>query len=185
MQHLAAVELSEHLEDARDLAARGQLAPALARALQEGPEVPVARVLDGEAIEDAPVLAHEREGVVDADRPGVSVQELPEVGLAQPPVDVLAGLDADRRWHQPREAGPFGQVDLAEPSGAEQPLDAVREPGLRAGDDLRGFQEPPRRIERGPQGPRARTGRRYVVHEANALRGRAPTARRSEIKARP
>jgi hypothetical protein len=45
----------------------------------------------------------------------VAVQELPEVGLAQPSVDVLAGLDADDGRHESREARALGEVDLPKP----------------------------------------------------------------------
>ena len=64
------------------------------------------------------------------------VEQLPEVRLAQPPVDVLADLDADDRRDDRRAPEPPGEIDLAEPALAEQPLDAVPEPRLRAGDDL-------------------------------------------------
>ena len=72
-----------------------RLRPALPRAVQEGLEVAVRRVFEGEAVEDGPSGAQERERVEDADGARMPVQELPEVGLAHPAVDVLAGLDAD------------------------------------------------------------------------------------------
>ena len=97
VEHLAAVQLAEHLEDARDLAPRRALGPALAGAVQERAEVAVARVLEGEAVEDAAVGAHEGKRVEDADRPRMAVEQLAEVRLAQPAVDALADLDADGR----------------------------------------------------------------------------------------
>ena len=84
VQHLAAVQLAEHLQDARDLAPGRALGPALAGALQERAQVAVARVLEREAVEQPAVRAHEREGVEDADRARVPVEQLPEVRLAQP-----------------------------------------------------------------------------------------------------
>ena len=50
------------------------------------------RVLEGQAVEDATVRANERKRVEDADGSRMVVQQLPEVRLAQPPADVLAGM---------------------------------------------------------------------------------------------
>ena len=55
MQHLAAVEPAEHLQDARDLAPGDALGPARAAALQVRAQVAVARVLEREAVEQPAV----------------------------------------------------------------------------------------------------------------------------------
>jgi hypothetical protein len=95
VQHLAAVQLAEHLQDARDLTPRGRLRPAPARAMEEGTEVALPRILQGKAVENAAVLSQQGKGVEHADRTRMIVQELAEVRLAQPPVDAGAHLDAD------------------------------------------------------------------------------------------
>ena len=95
VERLAAVQLSKHLEDTRDFASRGGLRPPLGGAGQEGAQVAVARVLEREAVQHLSVGAHQRKRVEDANRPRMSVQQLPEVRLAQPPVDARAHLDAD------------------------------------------------------------------------------------------
>ena len=94
MEHLAAVELAEHFEDARDLAPGRLLGPALARMMQVRAEVAVPRVLERQAVQNLPVRAEQRKRVVDADRPRMPVEQLPEVRFAQPPVDPRADLDA-------------------------------------------------------------------------------------------
>ena len=55
------MELAEDLEDPGDLAPRGPLGPPLPGALEIGPQVAVLRVLEREAVEDAAVVAHQRE----------------------------------------------------------------------------------------------------------------------------
>ena len=60
------------------------------------------------------------ERLVDGDRPGMPIEQLSDVGLAQPPVDPAADLDAHRRGHRRRLCQPPGQVDLAEPALTEQ-----------------------------------------------------------------
>src|SRR5262249_30462903 len=60
MQHLSAVQLAEHLQDAGDLAPYGPLRPALARAMEIGPEVALPRVLERQAVQDAAVGARQR-----------------------------------------------------------------------------------------------------------------------------
>ena len=69
--------------------------PALVAARQERAEIAVPRVLERQAVEHPPVVAHQRKGVEDADRARVAVEQLAEVGLAQPAVDAAADLDAD------------------------------------------------------------------------------------------
>jgi len=82
----------------------------------------------------------------------VAVQELPEVGLAEPPVDAFAGLDADGRRDDPRPPEPPGEIGLAEAAFAEQPLDAVVEARLRALDDLGGHEQALRLFDGGADG---------------------------------
>jgi hypothetical protein len=101
----------------------------------------------------------------------MGVQQLPEVRLAQPAVDVRADLDADGRRDDRRVSEAAREIDLAEPAFAEQPLDPVLEPRLRAGDDLRGIQQQARRVERGLGRFGARGGRREV-RQTSALRNR-------------
>src|SRR5262249_42581260 len=170
VEHLPAVQLSEDLQDPRDLAPGRGLGPAASRRVQERAEVPLLRPLEREAVEDAGLSAHERERVVDPDRPRVVVQELAEVRLAQPAVDVLAHLDADDRGHDQGAAETAGQVDLAEAALAEQALDPVAEAGLRARHDLRGTEELARRVERCYERPRARGGRGGELGEARSSR---------------
>jgi hypothetical protein len=67
---LASVQLAEHLKDDRDLAVRGPLGPPLAGAVQERPEVTVARVLEGEAVQEPAVRANERNVSNDLTRRG-------------------------------------------------------------------------------------------------------------------
>src|SRR6266581_2439274 len=79
------------------------------------------------------------------------VEELAEVGLAQPPVDAPADLDADRLRDHRRAPQAPGQMDLAEAALAQEPFDPVREQRLRALDRLPGRQQAARRV-----GPDAR-----------------------------
>src|SRR5262249_25771660 len=94
MEELAAMELAEHFEDAGDLAAHLALVPTARVAAEVHAQVAMARVLERQAVEDSAVREHERERVEDADRARMAVEQLPEVGLAQPAVDARAGLDA-------------------------------------------------------------------------------------------
>lgn len=104
------------------------------------------------------VRLRQREGVVDADRARMAVEDLPEVGLAQPPVDALADLDTEDRRDDGRAPEPSGEIDLAEPALAEQPFDAVLEPRLGAGDDLPRLDQVPPVLEPGGDRPRAGRG---------------------------
>ena len=110
-------------------------------ARQERAQIAVPRVLEREAVEHAAVGAHQRKRVEHANRARMRVEQLAEVRLAQPAVDAAADLDADRLRHHRRAADPPGEIDLAEAAFAEQPLDAVPQPGFRAGDDLRRRQQ--------------------------------------------
>ena len=89
------MELAQHLEDARDLAPRRRSRPSPCRALEVGAEVAEARVLERQVVEHVAVGPGQREAVVDADRARSAIEELAEVRLADPGVDVQADLDAD------------------------------------------------------------------------------------------
>jgi hypothetical protein len=154
MEHLAAVQLPEDLQNARDLAPRDAFPPLLAGPLQEPPEVALARVFEREAVQNGAIRPQERERVEDADRPGMPVEQLPEVRLAQPSVDPLAGLDANDARNVPGSIEPGRQVGLPESALANQAIDAVMEPRLRADDHLRGHEQEPRLPKQGGTGHR-------------------------------
>ena len=72
----------------------------LAGATQERAQVAVLRVFERQAVEHAaPSARDQRKRVEDADRARMAVEQLAEVGLAQPAVDARADLDADRLRH--------------------------------------------------------------------------------------
>src|SRR5260370_13533469 len=98
------------------------------------------------------------------------VQELPEVRLAEPSVDALADLNAHDGGDHRRPPAPAGEVDLTEPALAEQPFDAVLEPGLRAGDDLAGLQQLPGLPEEDTDGPRASGRVRWGILRPGVIR---------------
>ena len=58
------------------------------------------------------------------------VEQLPEIGFADPAVDARADLDAHGRRDVRGLAEPLRQVGLAEAPFAEQPVDAVAQAGL-------------------------------------------------------
>src|SRR5262245_21629091 len=136
VKQLTAVQLAEDLENAGDLAADDRLGPARGSALEVGAQVAVRGVLERERVDHGSVGSMNREPIEDPDRAGMLVEELPEVRLAQPAVDVRADLDADGLGDDRRAAVAPGQVDLAESALADQPLDPVVEAGFRADDDL-------------------------------------------------
>ena len=79
------------------------LRPAPCRALQKAIEIAVRRVLEREAVEHVAVGLHERKRVVDADRARMAIEQLAEVRLAQPAVDLrltlmqtVSGTTSDR-----------------------------------------------------------------------------------------
>src|SRR4029079_11857850 len=111
VEELAAVEPTQHVEDAGDLAARRGLGPRFPGALEERAEVAVARVLERQVVEDQTVAPGEREAVVDADRARRAREQLAEVGLADPGVDVRAHLDADGAWDLARTPEPRREID--------------------------------------------------------------------------
>ena len=141
VEQLASMELAEDFENPRDLAPRGPLGPSLPGALEIGPQVAVLRVLERETVEDAAVVSNQGKRVEDADRTFVPREELPEVGLLQPAVDVLARLDRDDGRDRQGARHPCGEVGLAEASLAEQAVDPILEPRLGARDDLLGEEQ--------------------------------------------
>src|SRR5262249_41881291 len=157
----SAVELAQNLEDSCDLTPRPGLRPAAPAPLEERAEIARSRVFESQTVENPAVVTDEGEGVVDADRPGMPVQQLTEVRLAQPSVHSSARLGADRARHPPRWAEPRREEDLSESAFAEQAVDAVLNPGLGAHDDLRRRQQ--ETGEPGPRPPRQRRrGRRML-----------------------
>src|SRR4029077_2898446 len=104
-------------------------------------EVAVAGVLEREAVQGTFVRTHAGEAVEHLNRPRVSVQQLAEVRLAKPRVDVGAGLDAENLGTPRRRAEAAGEVDLAVAPESDQPLDAVPGDRLRAQQDLAGRQQ--------------------------------------------
>ena len=87
MERLTAVELPQHFEDPRDLAAGHRFGPGVSVAPEEGAEIAVPRIFERQVVEHLSVGAHQRKHVVDIDGARVSFQQLPEVRLAQPAVD--------------------------------------------------------------------------------------------------
>src|SRR5262245_5611236 len=143
MKEPSAMQLLEDRADAGDLAPRGALPPALlpARAPQIGAEVAVERVLEHEVEEGPAVPSRKGEAIEEADGPGMVLEELAEVRLPDPAVDVRADLDADQRRHGGGAADPAREVDLPESAGPREPVDAVAQARLRAGDLLAGREE--------------------------------------------
>ena len=71
----------------------------------------------------------------------MTVQEPPEIRLAQPTVDVRADFDAHRIGHIGGSPNTLREIDLSESTFAEQLLDAVAKARLRADDDLRFLEQ--------------------------------------------
>ena len=136
MQHLAAVQLAEDLQDAGDLAAHGRLRPFSAGALEERAEVALRRVLERQAVHHPAVVRGQREGVEYPDRARMIAEQLAKIRFPQPAVDAFAHLDADRLGHGRGTPQALGEVDLAKPSLPEEPADAEAQRCFRAGDDL-------------------------------------------------
>jgi hypothetical protein len=67
VERLAAMQLAQDLEDAGDFTASVPLCPRFAGLREEGAQVAVARVLEGQAVRDS-VAACQRERVVHANR---------------------------------------------------------------------------------------------------------------------
>ncbi len=74
VEQLPAVQLAEHLEQAGDFPAHDGLGPAAIGAVQERAQVPMARVLERQAVEDPCVGSRQRKLVEGLDRARVAVQ---------------------------------------------------------------------------------------------------------------
>src|SRR5262249_5926901 len=150
----------------------GFLRPPLARALQVRAQVAVTGVLESQGIEDALVLTHEREGVVDPDRARMPVEQLAEVGLAQPAIDVRADLDADGLRHGLRVSEAPGEIDLTKAARSEPALDRVAQARFGAGDDLAPLEDALRRAgTRARSAQAARRGGGGVLHDVRLCAG--------------
>ena len=141
MQHLPAMKLAEHLQDAGDLPACGSFVELASGAVQKSAQVAMPRVLEGQAVERSSIRLHDGKRVEDSERAGVVIEQLAEVGLAQPAVDAAADLDAKVLGYRVRAADASREIDLAETALAEQAIDAISEPGLRAGELVAGRDE--------------------------------------------
>ncbi len=136
VQHLSAMQLPQHLQDAGDLGARALLGPALRGADQVVAKIAMPRVLESQAIEHPPLRRQQRERVEDADGARMPLEELPEIGLAQPAVTARADLDAQDRVHLRRGTLRSRQVDLPESADTQQALDRVAVSCFGTRDDL-------------------------------------------------
>lgn len=115
VQHLPTVQLPEHVENPGNLASHGALGPALLGAMQVCAEVSMPRVLECEVIQDLPIRPHQRKRVEHADCARMTIEELPEVRLAQPSVNPWTHLDADGLGNVRRISDALCQIRLAEP----------------------------------------------------------------------
>src|SRR5262249_20260755 len=102
--------------------------------------------------------------VEDADGPRMSVEKLSEVGLAEPPVDAVARLDADDLRYVRRATQPRREVGLAETSLADQTVHAVLQTRLRTRDDLRRHEQKARPPEWRWSGQRTSRRGQNVLH---------------------
>jgi hypothetical protein len=98
-------------------------------------------VFERQAVQDLAVRPHDGKRVVDADGSRVIVEELAEVGLAQPAVDAQAHLDAYGFRDRRRPALARREIDLAVAALADQGLGAVPQQCFRARHDLPGRQQ--------------------------------------------
>ena len=140
MQHLASVQLGQHVEYSGDLSSDFAFRPSFLRLGEVDSEVAVNCVLESQAIKQLAIARDNWESVVYRDRPLMAVEQLAEVGLPEPAVDPGAGLDADDLWDEVRAAEPMREEDLAEPALSEQSLDSVLNPSLGAFDQSAGAE---------------------------------------------
>src|SRR2546423_13617964 len=110
MEHLAAVQFAKHLENAGNLPAGGRFWPAFACAAEVRAQVAVTRILEHQAVQDAPAVTDQRKVVEYANGSGMTVEELAEIRFADPAVDSCADLDADSFWNRRRAAEPSGEI---------------------------------------------------------------------------
>src|SRR5689334_8219323 len=94
MQQLTAMQPPQHVENAGDFTSRRSLRPSTLTTPQERTQVAVPRVLEREAVDHRAVVDCQRKRIEHADRTLVTIEELAEVGFAEPAVDPAAGLDA-------------------------------------------------------------------------------------------
>ena len=141
VQQLPAMQLAEHLEDPGDLAAGPRLAPRAFGARQEAAEIAVGGVLEGQGVEHAAVASQHRETVEHLDRPGMLVEQLPEVRLPEPGVEPGTDLETDLGRHPGGATDSARQIDLAEAALANQTAYPVGMSGVRIGHDLVGRQQ--------------------------------------------
>ncbi|MEZ5286719.1 MAG: hypothetical protein R2712_18300 [Vicinamibacterales bacterium] len=129
MQQLAAVQLAQHLQHARDLASHPRLGPGPPGAGEVAAQVSVAGELEDEAVVDLALVTPEREPVVHLDRAAMALQQLSEVGLADPALDAAAHLDAHLAGQGAGRALDPRGVHLAEaalPHETPHPITAAR-----------------------------------------------------------
>ena len=97
-----------------------------------------------EAIEQftsASARPDDRERVVQTNRARVAVEQLTEIGLADPAIDPDADLDAERLGNCRRLAEPGREIDLPEAPLAKQAIDQVTRPRLAADEHLTATQQ--------------------------------------------
>src|SRR5438445_8966767 len=122
VQGLAAMQDVQRLQYGGDLVADKSLRlPSLH--IEPRTEVAMLGVLHHQTVARARCLGH-HESVEHPERSRLAVEQLSEIGFAQPAGDAVADLDADLR----RERSSWGRrrkIDLAEPSFADQTVQAV------------------------------------------------------------
>src|SRR6058998_1435695 len=91
--------------------------------IEPSSEVAMLGVLHHQAVACARRFGHD-ESVEHLERSRLSVEELSEIGLAQPACDPVADLDADLRRER-SSGGRRGNVDLAEAALADKTVQAV------------------------------------------------------------
>ena len=96
------------------------------------------RVLQGQTIEHPPVGAHHRKGVVHAQGARMVLQQLAEVRLPHPAVDVGADLHPHNLGHALGGSEPRGEVHVSKAALPEQTADPVAQAGVGARDHLGG-----------------------------------------------
>ena len=79
--------------------------------------------------------------LTDGDRARMPVQQLAEVRLAQPAIDMWADLDADACRHHGGTSKAVGEINLAEAALPEQAIDLVTQLSLRAEEYLVGCEQ--------------------------------------------
>ncbi len=127
VQRLAAVQNVERAKDAGDLASYESLG-LRSFALQPHAKIAVDGVLECDAVAHAPAVDFDKP-IVDAQRARLAEKQIGEVRLAQPTRESLGDLDADLRW-QPVLGRRCRQIDLAEPSFADQAVQLIRSSAL-------------------------------------------------------